>query len=154
MDESTEVIDLPRESLTTPPEVTTSISPISAPKRTIQREKKFTDAVIVRRLQGDDLLVPMSAEGVKNANIITAELCRDLLEKTIDRYKEQDKTPTSKELGELVNAGKAVMEMAGRAHEGGELNAPGPDGLLGGTPAISSPSQIIDLFARIKTLGK
>ena len=146
MDESTEVIELPREELTHPPAILSAPPP---PKRNMQREKRFTDAVIVRRLDGADLLVPMSAEGVKNANIITAELCRDLLEEVIDKYKAKDTAPTTKELGELISAAKAVTEMAKAAQDG--LSAPGPDGLLGGPPSIQSNDQFLSLVARISS---
>jgi len=149
MDETNDAIELPRESMAQPP----ALLP-TAPQRKAQREKSFTDAVIVRRLEGDNLLVPMSQEGVKNANIITAEMCRDLLERTIDKYKEQDKTPTTKEMGELINAAKAVAEMAKSAHEGGELGVPSPNGLAGAPgQTIQTPDQFLTLMAKITTVA-
>ncbi|MCJ7824334.1 MAG: hypothetical protein MUP44_05495 [Anaerolineales bacterium] len=146
MDESTDVIELQREDFTHPPAILTAPPP---PKRNMQREKRFTDAVIVRRLEGEDVSVPMSAEGVKNANIITAELCRDLLEKVIDDYKVKDKTPTTKEMGELISAAKAVAEMAKAAQDG--LSVAGPDGML--APSIQSNDQFLSLVARISSVS-
>lgn len=98
------------------------------PKKRKQHEKQFTDAVVVRRMDKRELLVPLTAEGARNANLITAELARDLVEKAIQSHLDKETSPTPKELSDLTAAAKNVAEMAMKAHGAPANPSPAPAG--------------------------
>lgn len=115
----------------------TGIVPIAPKLPTIrkQKEKLFTDAVIVRRLGGDDISVPMTPEGIRNANVITAEAARDLVEKTIRERMLSDDVMAAKELKELVEVAKGAIELATNA----QLNVIGETGETGLSASVGPP---------------
>jgi hypothetical protein len=128
-------------------------SPPPPPKKRKQHEKEFTDAVVVRRIDKSELLVPLTAEGARNANLITAEMARDLVEKTIQIHMDKDTPPTPKELADLTAAAKNVAEMAMKAHGAAANPSAAPEGssltAIYHSGDTKTPTDFLALVARL-----
>ena len=120
-------------------------------------EKRFTDAVIVRRLDKTDLAVPMTPEGLRNANIITAELYRDLVEQAIKTALDGGRPLTPKELEDLKKAAQGAIEIANHAQLTAlqQTGQGGVSGSYGSDPAdIRSPGGFIAVVQNLDSIAK
>jgi hypothetical protein len=109
-------------------------------KRTI-REKKFANSIVVRRGNGDKVLVPLDGNDNKRANMLVVAMARDLVKTQMDLYKASSEPLRPKELADVVGAVKTLTEASEKAY--GEVS---PEG----TGAAASPN----LIAGMQAVGK
>lgn len=156
-----------------PIEASLTLAKPKKPRKKQATEKMFSNALVVRRENGQKLLVPVSGSDNKAANQIMASMVRDLVKQNIDLYKESGMALKPKELADLATAAKLAAELSYDAYikddDGvpSSANHPPADGPVSGLitgmralgrgmmeGAIESPKGISSLMAELDALGK
>lgn len=91
------------------------------------REKKFSNALIIRRENGEKVLVPLEAKDNRHANMVVASMLRELVKNNIDLHKASRDPLKPRELADLATAAKLAAELSYRAYEP-DASELGPDG--------------------------
>lgn len=81
-------------------------------------------SIQVRDDDGTIMLVPANADENRIAGMLMAAKMRKLLEKNIQKYRDQDATLTPKELAELATAAAKIEGFAGDVYKGSEVSLP------------------------------
>lgn len=90
------------------------------------------ESIQVRGDGENSLIVPLTADGNKMANMVMAAKMRLIMDGSLKKYTEQDALLTPKEIKDLADAAKSIASFSAEVYQGGDTNsgrkAPKDDG--------------------------
>lgn len=87
-------------------------------KKSTELARLIPNAFVVKRPEGEDLIVASNADENKILNYILASQIRSLIEKNLKEYTNLEKILSPKELKDLADAGRSLAEFSATVYEG------------------------------------